>query len=56
MPPYYSCLKSYHIQRAALLIISRMAISGGVVALSIAWHCNLDYDFMEYCLPKYSFR
>ncbi|XP_059086038.1 P2X purinoceptor 4-like isoform X2 [Tigriopus californicus] len=35
---------------------SHMAIKGGVVSLSIAWHCNLDYDFMQYCLPKYSFR
>ena len=24
--------------------------------MSITWHCNLDYDFMEHCLPKYSFR
>ncbi len=35
---------------------SRMAIKGGVVSLSIAWHCNLDYDFMTHCLPKYNFR
>ena len=33
-----------------------MAIKGGVVSLSIAWHCNLDYDFMSYCLPRYNFR
>ncbi len=33
-----------------------MAIKGGVVSLSIAWHCNLDYDFMKYCLPNYNFR
>ena len=34
----------------------RMAIKGGVVSLSIAWHCNLDYDFMSHCLPRYNFR
>ena len=39
-----------------LRVSSRMAIKGGVVSLSIAWHCNLDYDFMSYCLPRYSFR
>lgn len=33
-----------------------MAIKGGVVSLSIAWHCDLDYDFMTYCLPRYNFR
>jgi len=33
-----------------------MAVKGGVVSLSIAWHCNLDYDFVEYCKPKYNFR
>ena len=33
-----------------------MAIKGGVVSLSIAWHCNLDYDFMSHCLPRYNFR
>ena len=38
------------------LPIFRMAIKGGVVSLSIAWHCNLDYDFMSYCLPRYNFR
>ena len=33
-----------------------MAVRGGVVSLSITWNCNLDLDFMENCLPKYSFR
>ena len=33
-----------------------MAVKGGVVSLSITWNCNLDLDFMENCLPKYSFR
>ena len=34
----------------------RMAVRGGVVSLSITWNCDLDLDFMETCLPKYSFR
>ena len=33
-----------------------MAVKGGVVSLSITWNCDLDLDFMENCLPKYSFR
>ena len=24
--------------------------------MSITWNCNLDFDFMDTCLPKYSFR
>ena len=24
--------------------------------MSITWNCNLDFDFMETCLPKYNFR
>jgi len=35
---------------------SKIAIRGGVVAISIAWNCNLDRDFMTYCLPHYTFR
>ena len=33
-----------------------MAIKGGVVGIDIQWNCDLDWDFMKYCLPKYSFR
>ena len=29
-----------------------MSISGGVVAVQIQWICNLDFDFMQNCLPK----
>ena len=29
-----------------------LSISGGVVAVHIQWICNLDWDFMENCLPK----
>jgi len=35
---------------------SRMAIKGGVISVSIKWNCNLDRDFMRYCLPHYGFR
>ena len=34
----------------------RISINGGVVSVAITWNCNLDTDFMEYCLPRYSFR
>ena len=30
----------------------KLSISGGVVAVHIQWICNLDWDFMENCLPK----
>ena len=33
-----------------------MAIKGGVISVSIKWNCNLDRDFMRYCLPHYGFR
>jgi hypothetical protein len=28
-------------------------LQGGVVAIHISWICNLDFDFMAYCLPRY---
>ena len=31
---------------------STLSISGGVVAIHIKWICNLDFDFMENCLPE----
>ena len=33
-----------------------MAIKGGVIGIDIQWNCDLDWDFMKYCLPKYRFR
>jgi len=33
-----------------------LAVNGGVVAVHIQWICNLDWDFLQYCLPKYNFR
>lgn len=32
-----------------------MAIRGAVIGIEIKWNCNLDWDFMTYCLPKYRF-
>ncbi len=26
------------------------------MSISITWNCDLDYDFMKYCLPHYEFR
>ena len=34
----------------------KLAIKGGVVGINIQWNCDLDWDFMKYCLPAYSFR
>ena len=27
-----------------------------MVGIDIQWNCDLDWDFMTYCLPKYDFR
>ena len=35
---------------------SQLAVRGGVIVVSIDWHCNLDWDFMEFCRPVYGFR
>ena len=39
--------------RAAGGDYTRLSVGGGVVAIHIQWICNLDWDFMKYCLPKY---
>ena len=31
---------------------STLSVNGGVVAVHIQWICNLDFDFMENCLPR----
>ena len=33
-----------------------MAIRGAVIAIEITWNCDLDFDFMANCLPKYNFH
>lgn len=35
---------------------TQLAVRGGVVVISIEWNCNLDWDFLEFCKPDYSFR
>jgi len=35
---------------------STLAATGGVVAIHIQWKCNLDFDFLQNCLPEYHFR
>ena len=35
---------------------TKMAIKGGVMGIGITWNCDLDWDFEQYCLPKYKFR
>nr|CAH0101182.1 unnamed protein product [Daphnia galeata] len=35
---------------------TQLAVRGGVIVISIDWNCNLDWDFLEFCKPMYSFR
>ena len=35
---------------------SQLAVRGGVIGIDIQWNCDLDWDFMRYCLPRYDFR
>ena len=35
---------------------TQLAVRGGVIVISIDWNCNLDWDFLEFCKPIYSFR
>ena len=35
---------------------TKLAIKGAGIAIDIIWDCNLDLDFMKYCLPQYSFH
>ena len=32
-----------------------MATRGAVISIEIKWECDLDFDFMEHCLPQYAF-
>ena len=32
---------------------TKLSVGGGVVAIHIQWICNLDWDFLKYCLPKW---
>ena len=34
---------------------TKLSVGGGVVAIHIQWICNLDWDFLKYCLPKWVF-
>ncbi len=31
--------------------ITKLSVRGGVIGIEISWNCDLDWDFMEYCLP-----
>ncbi|XP_046391326.1 P2X purinoceptor 4-like [Ischnura elegans] len=32
-----------------------MAYKGGIMSITIKWNCDLDWSFMKYCKPEYSF-
>ena len=34
---------------------TELATRGAVITIEIRWDCNLDFDFMTHCLPKYAF-
>ncbi|XP_023325354.1 P2X purinoceptor 4 isoform X2 [Eurytemora carolleeae] len=34
---------------------TNMAVKGGVISITILWECDLDWDFLNYCLPRYRF-
>ena len=36
--------------------VIRLAVRGGVIGIDITWNCDLDWNFMRYCLPRYNFR
>ena len=31
---------------------TQLSVGGGVVAVHIQWICNLDWDFLQHCLPR----
>eukprot|EP00095_Tigriopus_kingsejongensis_P001162 maker-scaffold350_size199587-snap-gene-0.24 protein:Tk01162 transcript:maker-scaffold350_size199587-snap-gene-0.24-mRNA-1 annotation:"hypothetical protein DAPPUDRAFT_206200" len=35
---------------------SKLSTYGGVIGIEITWNCDLDWDFFEFCLPRYNFR
>ena len=35
---------------------TKIAIKGGVLTIQITWNCDLDWNFDDWCLPKYNFR
>ena len=35
---------------------AQLAVRGAVIAIEIKWDCDLDFDFMRHCLPKYAFH
>ena len=35
---------------------TQLAVRGAVIAIEIKWDCDLDFDFMAHCLPKYAFH
>lgn len=45
-------LKSWHEFKGNY---STLALKGGVISIDIKWDCNLDWDFENFCLPKYNF-
>ena len=35
---------------------THLSVLGGVIVVGIEWNCNLDWDFLQYCKPRYTFR
>ena len=34
---------------------NKLALGGGVISINVEWNCNLDWDIMEFCIPRYHF-
>merc|ERR1719334_1896463 len=43
------------IVKAAGCNYSEVAVQGAVINIDISWDCNLDWDFLGYCRPLYTF-
>lgn len=54
--PFCPVFKIGDIVKEAGENFSEVAVKGGVFEIEITWDCNLDWDFMKYCKPKYSFE
>ncbi|ODN02953.1 P2X purinoceptor 4 [Orchesella cincta] len=54
--PFCPVFRIGDIVEAAGHNFSQVAKKGAVVEVEISWNCDLDFSFMEYCRPKYSFE
>jgi hypothetical protein len=52
-----SVVRTLHLLQLICFICSSSGSgSGGVIEIQIKWECNLDFDSVEACFPRYSFE